>query len=575
MNLRPLIRSLLFLGAGTLAGFGFRQCRSLETISPVAAAPAIPAAAPASAPDPAKIRAAARLWFDANKRKTPPTYDNYELIESPPTREIDRIEALTSAGLREWLEEGRANGADGRLMDMLMERWGEVDMPAFIAWIEFLATQPRPRLEHPNIGSHRAFPDTNPAWFSAARAVLKRMDPSAKIPRGPGDPLEFNPAGTQITILSTHPADLRPSPPQPDLYSLSPEEALRELARRNTQMHELTEVVRRLAQKDHRAAFEWAKALPKNLRERLQAMKLAMTKGADDAPWILENAPLLKKEDDIKYALTNSAALYASQKGRASVMDWLLLRTEPAERRAGVGMLADRMHSMNIPEATGLLSRLTDRAERSRFLDAMLLRFGDDKDSGKLLDLIAAEPAGGNESLGAGAAAYHIAEKKSVKEALAWAETLPADGRRAAALAAAYSEWTRRTPDAALRAALALPPGDERTAVCTQAAITRSEHDAAAALQFSQSLGPDERAAIFPQLAEKLRSHQSAEARAEAVWLLTQRPALAGDSKFAESMDSLLPDTSTPTGARTARDWVNQLPAGNLRSRLENQIPRQ
>ncbi len=88
MNSRAMARSLMLFAAGALAGLGFRQCRPVENDAPGNSV-AVPSGEPqqvSAAPAPAKIRAAARVWFDANQRKTPPTYDKYELIESPPPR---------------------------------------------------------------------------------------------------------------------------------------------------------------------------------------------------------------------------------------------------------------------------------------------------------------------------------------------------------------------------------------------------------------------------------------------------------------------------------------------------------
>ncbi len=562
---RSLLRGAIALAAGAVAGLGFRHCQSKQATSQ----PALSSAASATqeqanmtlaAAAEARVTAAAREWFRSLKGAV----EHGEFKRLPPA-EIDRIEALTSGELSLWLDEGRRSGAPHPLMDMLMERWGEVDRPAFVAWMELLAGQPRPDQTDMWVSYNRRF-DNNPPWFSAAVKVLNRLDPDAVPPKVPGA-FEYVDRPTALTLLLRSPQP-PPPPPKPDLATLSPDEAMRWLASNGGNFRELKDVAERLAKTDRDAALAWAEAMPRHLRERREALQAILSKGGEDGEWLLQHVPLLLKEDDMKYALTNSSKLYGTPAGRKSVMEWALQRERKEERAAGLSMLADRMPSNSPEEAVSLLGMIGDRAERDLYLTAMLKRFGGRDDREKLLTLIESEPGTGRESFGAASAAQHLAEKKSVKAAIEWADSLPADGRRAAAYAGAWSVWTRQDADAAAAAVLALPAGAERTAAAASVAGVRGARFPLEALEWSRTLSPPERAGILPILAEGLRQHHAVEAREEAVQILRMQPAAANEPAFQKAVLGLMPETGTASGTKAAMLWLDKVPAGSLRRDL-------
>ena len=559
---RSLQRSALALFAGAIAGLGFRHCQSGQAVSPsgmqAAAGTQEQSNVTLAAASDARITAAARKWF----RSLDSAVEHGRLKQLLPA-EIDRIEALTSGELGLWLEEGRRTKVPHPLMDMLMERWGELDRPAFVAWIEMLGKQPR--VQSDMSVSYFGNMEPYPPGFTAAVNVLKRLDPDAIPPRANGM-IEFMPIGTTVKILSQSPRTVEP--PKPDLATLSPDEAMRWLASHVGNFQELNAVVDRLAKTDLDTALAWAEAMPRHLRERREALQAILSKGGEDGEWLLQHVHLLLKEDDMKYALTNSSKLYGTPAGRKSVMEWALQRERKEERAAGLSMLADRMPSNSPEEAVSLLGMIGDRAERDLYLTAMLKRFGGRDDREKLLTLIESEPGTGRESFGAASAAQHLAEKKSVKAAIEWADSLPADGRRAAAYAGAWSAWARQDADAAAAAVLVLPAGAERTAAAASVAGVRGARFPLEALEWSRTLSPPERAGILPILAEGLRQHHAGEAREEAVQILRMQPAAANEPAFQKAVLGLMPETGTASGTKAAMLWLDKVPAGPLRRDL-------
>ena len=183
----------------------------------------------------------------------------------------------------------------------------------------------------------------------------------------------------------------------------------------------------------------------------------------------------------------------------------------------------------------------------------------------KLLPYIEREPGNANGSMGAGVAAQQLAKQKSVKEALAWADSLPPDDRRAAAYGGVWDTWFQQDAGAASAAALELPIGPERLAAAGAIARIIGNRTPMEALNFTRQLSATERVKIFPALADGLKQHNAADAREEIVQLA---PAAADEAAFAQSAIALLPDIDTATGQKQAMRWLDQLPAGNLRREL-------
>jgi hypothetical protein len=277
----------------------------------------------------------------------------------------------------------------------------------------------------------------------------------------------------------------------------------------------------------------------------------------------------LGRAEDLHYVLNNTSTLYGNRQGRMKVMEWLLQCEDKEQRAAALKMVTERADSAGPGEAAALLEKLTDRAERSGFLDNMLQRYGGTKGWDTLVNSIKSEPGNGTESMGASGAAWHLAQK-SVPDALKWADGLPADGRRTAAYAGAYSVWVRQDAEAATAAALALPEGPERTEALATVGSIQGERFPEETLAWSRTLGMQERVRILTKLTDGLMLHHGDQARAEAVQLLAA--GAGGNAAFREALLRMMPDVNTPGGVKTAMAWVQQIPPGDSRRELISKL---
>lgn len=560
---RTLLRSILALGFGILLGFWGRSCaRRGDAHEFVNVTIADPSYQKAKFEVPKKDRsmAEAKQWFREMEQKM-----RHSKLSKPLTsEELRQVEALTSEELAVWLQEGLRLGVSNVLLDMLMERWGEIDRLAFVAWIEKLYEQPiTKRFFSGSI-------DLNPPGMTAALKVLRRLDPNGVKAVEKGRIF-----GGLITI-STEPEALTrlPRPPKPDFEKVSAEEAVRWLAvNQQGDFQELTEFASRLAKKDVNAALAWAQAIPKHIKQRRETLRSIVLEGIENTEWLLQHVHLLASEKDMAYALNNASKLYGSAAGRKSVMEWAMSREVKAERAAGLAMLRQQMHSIDQKEAVGLLSLISDGSERGTFLEAMLDRYRTygEGEWEKLLTYIEKEPGNANGSMGAGVAAQQLAKQKSIKEALAWADSLPPDDRRAAAYGGVWDAWFQQDAGAASVAALELPIGPERLAAAAAIARTIGNRTPIEVLNFTRQLSATERVKIFPALADGLKQHNAADAREEIVQLA---PAASDEASFAKSAVALLPDIDTATGQKQAMRWLDQLPAGKLRRELIESLRR-
>ena len=561
---RTLLRSILALGFGILLGFWGRSCvRQGDAHEFVNVTIPDPSYQRAKFEVPKKDRtlAEAKQWFREIEQKT-----RYSEFSKPLTsEELRQVEALNSDELAVWLSEGRRLGVSYVLMDLLMERWGEIDRAAFVAWIEKLYEQPMPATIFFS-GSI----DLNPPGVTAALKVLHRLDPNGLMPTAKSN----TNSGLNIVISST-PSGLKllPRPPKPNFEKVTAEEAFRWVATSPNDFQELLEVTRRLAKKDLNAALAWAEAIPRHVKQRRDVLKSIVLQGVENPDWLFDHVHLLASENDMAYALNCCSKLYPSAAGRKSVMEWAMSREVKAERVAGLTMLRQRMYAIDQKEAVGLLSLISNGAERGLFLEAMLDRYRTygDGDLEGLISFIEKEPGNANGSMGAGVAAQQLAKQKSVKEALAWADSLPPDDRRAAAYGGVWDAWFQQDAGAASAAALELPNGPERLAAAGAIARTIGNRTPIEALNFTRQLSTTERVKIFPALADGLKQHNAADAREEIVQLA---PAAADEASFAKSAVALLPDIDTATGQKQAMRWLDQLPAGKLRRELIESLRR-
>lgn len=188
----------------------------------------------------------------------------------------------------------------------------------------------------------------------------------------------------------------------------------------------------------------------------------------------------------------------------------------------------------------------------------------------KLLTVIAAEPAGGREGMGAAGAASSLVERKSPREALKWADSLPGDGRRLAAYEGAYGAWARLDGEAAMASALALPAGPERTEALVAVGVIKGARFPAETLVWSRGLGGVERARLLTALTDSLLPRQADETRAEVGKVLAVYPAAGEDAAFREAVARMIPGDCgyNATETRKTLDWVDSLPASAMKRNL-------
>ena len=334
---RFLLRSTLALGCGFLLGFWGRSCArrgdAHEFINVTIADPSYQKAK-FEVPKKDLSIAEAKQWFREMEKKM-----RYSELSKPLTsEELRQVEALTSEELAVWLQEGRRLGVSYVLMDMLMERWGEIDRPAFVAWIEKLCEQPMPATVI-FFGSI----DLNPPGVTAALKVLRRLDPSGLMPIAKSNPNY----GLNIEVSST-PSGLEslPRPPKPDFEKITAEEAVRWLTvNQHGDFQALRDVADRLAKKDVNVALAWAEAIPKHVKQRRDAMKSIVLAGKENSEWLLQHVHLLASEEDMAYALNNASKLYGTTAGRKSVLEWASRWVIISHFRWGGARNAPRSHA--------------------------------------------------------------------------------------------------------------------------------------------------------------------------------------------------------------------------------------